>query len=161
VPIDLLAVRQQVAAIVCSSSWLEVCWDAVCCGGDAAVRDPEWFLRRHTVYPPGGVSRRRGMRRCTSCGRWCPRPYLATEERVCQDCVATLGIEVETDERTHVSTTSSPSAIAIRRMEALRVQLVAARLAPEGEAALVREIATFRHTGRLPLAPEYYKKTHL
>src|SRR5947209_14600227 len=97
VPIDLLAVREEIAAIVCSSAWLEFCWEAVCCGGDGAGRCPEAFLLRQAIYPPGGASRRRGMRRCADCGRWCPRPYVGGAAGVCHDCLEARGVIMETD----------------------------------------------------------------
>lgn len=163
VPIDLLAVREQVAAIVCSSAWLDVCWDAVCCGGDAAGHRPEAFLLRHGIYPPGGAKNHRGMRRCADCGRWCPRPYVSDGAGVCLDCREERAIAglPETDERTHVTATHSLTTMAVQRMEVGRVRLVEARIMAEDEGALLREIATYRRTGMLPFAPEFYKNPHL
>jgi hypothetical protein len=156
VPIDLLCLREQVAAIVCSSSWLEVCWEAVCCGGDAAVRAPEAFLLRHAIYPPGGASRRRGMRRCKSCGgRWYPPQYVGGSAGICADCLVGRDVPL-TDEGSHVSTTSSPTAAAMQRMDQMRVRLIEARLPSEGEGALRREIAAFERTGRLAHALVYH-----
>ena len=143
ISIDVFELRSRIAGLVCSDPWLEVCWEAVCFGGTAAGERPEAYLERNAIYPPGG-RRKRGMRRCVECGgRWCPPYYVAEEGAVCVDCSVGHGLVV-TDEKTHVSSTSSPTAVALERMESLRIRLVESRLAAEDEASLMGEIADYK-----------------
>jgi hypothetical protein len=148
--IDVFRVRQRIGALVCSQPWLDVCWDAVCCGGATAGERPEGFLDHHTVYPPGGRRRTR-MRRCRRCGgRWFPPQYVAGEAEVCMDCMA--GDDVpETDEKNHVSTTSSPTAVALQRLEQMKIRLIEMYVPSADEASLRREIEEFQRAeaGRL------------
>ena len=139
--LETMRLRRRVLELVCSSAWLEVCLEVIGAAGESSGGRPGKILDRAAVYPPGG-RRRTGMVHCRSCGkRWYPPNYVAMER--CLDCVAGDGVPV-TDERTHLSSTSSPTAIALREMEMRKVRLIEMRLPADDEATLRRQIADFR-----------------
>jgi hypothetical protein len=136
--VELLRMRRRVRELVCSEQWLEACWASLVAAGVSATLKPSGYLDRTGVYPPGG---RRGTRmvHCHACGkRWYPPHYVQVD--LCLDCAAGQNVPI-TDEQTHVSSTSSPTAIALRQMEMYHVRLIEPRLAAEDEATLRRQIA--------------------
>jgi hypothetical protein len=139
--LETMRLRRRVLELVCSSAWLEVCLEVLRQAGESSGARSGKILDRAAVYPPGG-RRRTCMVHCRSCGkRWYPPNYVAMER--CLDCLAGDGVAI-TDERTHVSSTSSPTAVALREMEMRRVRLIEMRLPAEDEATLRRQIAEYR-----------------
>jgi hypothetical protein len=144
-PIDIHRLQQFLRRLVCSAPWFDRCWSAFS-GDDRRARPakrPDDALDRAAIYPPGG-RRRTAMRRCIACGsRWYPPQYVRARSGLCEDCVAARQLPdgPPTDERTHVPSTQSPTAVAMRQLGYYRIRLVEPRLPAEDEASLRREIA--------------------
>jgi hypothetical protein len=115
-------------------------------GADGRARStkrPDNALDVAGIYPPGG-RRRTAMKRCIACGsRWYPPQYVRTRSGLCEDCVAARQLPdgPPTDERTHVPSTQSPTAVALRQLGYYRIHLIELPLAAEDESSLRREIA--------------------
>ena len=148
-------VQRKIRKLVCSAPWFEVCWAEYRGGRLKDQKRADHALDRAKIYPPGGAPRRKAagqprptlMRRCAACtGRWYPPQYIKGCG-LCEECAAAVGVPV-TDERTHVPSTHSPTAEALRRMEHYQTRIVESRLAAEDEASLRREIV--EHTPRRP-----------
>jgi hypothetical protein len=138
--IEQMRMRRKVREVVCSEPWMEVCWAELVQGGDGVAKRPTVFLDRHGIYPPGGRRETR-MVHCSACGkRWYPPNYVQGD--LCLDCAAGIGVPF-TDEQTHVTSTSSPTAIALRQMEHYHVRLIESRLEAEDEATLRRQIDSY------------------
>src|ERR1700722_1238224 len=118
---ESLRARRRVLELVCSEPWLETCWASLLESGISAVRKPAGYLDRTGIYPPGG-QQHTCMVHCSNCGkRWYPPHYVQRD--LCLDCAAGQNAPI-TDEHTHVSSTSSPTAIALRQMEMYHVRLI-------------------------------------
>jgi hypothetical protein len=148
-PIDTHRLQQLLRRLVCSAPWFDRCWSAFNNGDDRRARPtkrPDDALDRAAIYPPGG-RRRTAMKRCIACGsRWYPPQYVRTRSGLCEDCVAARQLPdgPPTDERTHVPSTQSPTAVAMRQLGYYRIRLIELPLAAEDEASLRREIAASR-----------------
>ena len=126
--------------------WFDRCWTEYT---DHRLKDRkrvDYALDRSDVYPPGGSPRigehRTLMRRCQLCAdRWYPPQYLRGHG-VCEECAAAMDVPL-TDERTHVPSSSSPTANALRHLEHYRIRLVEPRLPAEDDASLRQEIARY------------------
>jgi hypothetical protein len=147
--LQVARLQQQVRRLVCSAPWFDRCWSAFVAGDLRNTNRADHALDRNQLYPPGGV-RGTAMRRCVSCGsRWYPPQYVRAACGLCDDCAAALQLSgPETDERTHVPSTESPSAVAFRQIGYFRVHLVQQRLAAEDESSLRREIRDFRRRAK-------------
>ena len=160
--IDLLRIQRRLWKLVCSAHWFELCRAEFVAGRLKERRRPENALDRAGLYPPGGRPRagRRGtlMRRCITCySRWQP-PYYVGSGGMCEDCSAAIGVPL-TDERTHVSTTSSPSAEVFAQLQHYQVRLIETRLLEEDEASLRREIAAHLSGASFATLKKYKKNT--
>ena len=146
--LEALRARGQIGEVVCSGPWFDFCFTHVADGAVAPARAAK-DLARLELYPPGGTARdgehRTLMRRCASCGqRWYPPQYVSPHA-VCEDCQIEKQ-EVRgplTDHRTHISSTESPTAIALMAMQQRGVRLVQRRLLEDDEGALKRQIARY------------------
>jgi hypothetical protein len=144
-PLDLLRLRRQVLRVVCSAPWFDRCLAVLMARRLKPRNRPDLALDIAGVYPPGGAPRSSRprptlMRRCKSCGcRWYPPQYVR-QCGLCDDCAAALDAPF-TDERTHRTSTESPSAVAFQQLGSSRAHLVELRLAVEDEPSLRREIA--------------------
>ena len=132
--------RNELDGLVCSGPWREVC-EAVLVDRPLGIR-VEPALNREQIYPPGG-SGKTLMRRCKTCGRWSP-PYSFVG-RQCHDCAVAEG-EPLTDERSHRSSTSSPTAMVMASLERHRVRLIEPRLPAADEKSLQKMIDRFLRT---------------
>ena len=131
--------RERIGELVCSEPWLEVC-SAELIDSDPGRRRPAKRLDRKGIYPPGGRHLTK-MVHCSACGkRWYPPNYVGQD--LCLDCAAGQDVPL-TDERTHVTSTSSPTAIAFRQMELYHIRLIEPQLAAEDEASLRKQIAEY------------------
>lgn len=147
-PLESLRARGQIGQLVCSGAWFDFCFVQVAGGGVAAARAAK-DLARLGLYPPGGPARagehRTLMRRCRRCGgRWYP-PQSVSRDAVCEDCQLEAQ-EIRgplTDHRTHVSSTESPTAVALMAMQQRGIRLVQRRLVDDDEAALKQQIARY------------------
>ena len=140
-PLEMDRLRRQVARVVCSAPWFARCWGEV---AGRRLRGGAAALDRGGVYPPGGRRRTR-MRQCERCGvMWYPPQYVRAEgaETRCEDCAAGEGVAL-TDERTHVTSSSSATVMALPLLAFFRVRLVEPELPAEDERSLRREIAEF------------------
>jgi hypothetical protein len=146
-PIDVLRLKQLLRRLVCSAPWFDRCWSEFTDGRvRRSTKRPDVALDQARIYPPGG-RRRTAMKRCIACGsRWYPPQYLRACNRLCEDCAiaATLPPGPATSERTHIPSTQSPTAQAMRQLGYYRIRLVELPLAAEDEASLRREIAAAR-----------------
>lgn len=145
-PIEIIRIQRQIRRLVCSASWFELCWRALQEGKLPAAGRVAVALERIALYPPGGThrpgKRRTLMRRCKQCEkRWYPPQYIRGRG-LCEDCIAGLDAP-RTNEVTHVFSTVSPTAEAIRRLEVCKIHLAQPRLPAEDEASLRREIETY------------------
>jgi hypothetical protein len=151
-PLELLRLRRQVLRLVCSAPWFDRCWAVLIARRLKPIGRPDLALDYAGLYPPGGAPRPGRphptlMRRCKSCGcRWYPPQYVR-QCGLCDDCAAADGAAF-TDERTHRSSTHSPSAVAFRQLASGRVHLVEPPLPAEDERSLRQEIA--RHLRQNP-----------
>ena len=143
---DLARTRRKIMNIVCSGAWFDHCMAEFDAGRLKDRKRPDHALDRAKIYPPGGSPRRGGhrtlMRRCGQCKhRWFP-PYYLRNCGVCEDCIAALQAPL-TDEKTHVPSTESPSAVTFRLLEHYQIRLSEPRLPAEDEATLKRQIADY------------------
>jgi hypothetical protein len=148
--------EREIRRIVCSAPWFDACRAALASGRVRATKQVAVCLDRGGLFPPGSskvASRGRPgtlMRRCANCGsRWYPPQYISSTSGVCQDCAAAADVPYS-DERTHVSSTHSPSAAAIHALALRRERLVELRLEADDEASLRAEIAA--HSKRSKVA---------
>lgn len=135
--------NRELDALVCSGPWREVCEAVLACRPEGTRA--EATLNHEGIYPPGG-SGRTLMRRCGSCCRWSP-PYSFVGER-CHDCAVAEG-EPLTDETSHRSSTSSPTAMVMAALERHRVRLVEPRLPAADEESLKKMIKRFLRVQKL------------
>jgi hypothetical protein len=124
--------EREVADVVCSQPWEEVCHAALAGLEGPPAKRPAATVDYLGVYPPGG-SERTAMRQCRVCGRW--TPPRSARRGICDDCAARAAVEY-TDETTHRSTTSSPTAMALVMLERYHVRLRQLRLPAEDETSL-------------------------
>ena len=146
-PLVISRLQRQIHRLVCSAPWFDRCWAEVAAGRLKARKRLDAALDHALLYPPGGASRperhRTLMRRCGGCGaRWYPPQYVRGCG-ICEDCAAALDAP-RTDERTHLPSTESPTAEALRQLAHYQVRLVEPRLPAEDEASLRREIAAYQ-----------------
>lgn len=143
---DIDRVRREIRRLTCSAPWAERCWVELAANSRLPKRVDQ-VLDKAELYPPGGAPRRgrRGtlMRRCADCGvTWYPPQYIR-RGRLCDDCAAAVGQPV-TDEKTHVSSTSSPTAIALRDLAYFNLRLTEPRLPAEDNRSLRAVVANFK-----------------
>lgn len=151
-PLALLKMQRAVRRVVCSSPWFDACWHALIAGRLRATQRVDVALDKAAIFPPGGTRSRHptAMRRCRACGStWYPPQYVVTSSRLCLDCLAARSAPY-TDERTHVPSTSSPSAAAIQAIAHRKQRLIELPLAAEDEASLRREIAQGKSASLTP-----------
>ena len=148
--------QTQIRRTVCSAAWFDECWAAVCKGRVSLKRALRQEIDRIGLYPPGGSgndssecatpSRRPTlMRRCHACDAWYPPQYLRGDTR-CEDCHAASEIPRElaqTDHRTHRTTTSSPTAMALRQLEHYGLRLIQRRLIKANPGTLTRQVKRY------------------
>ncbi len=158
-PLALTRLTRDLRRVVCSAPWLDVCLAAIESGRIRPNQRIAASLDKARLYPPGGCPRphthRTLMRHCHHCGhKWYPPHYLHHKNgpRFCEDCIAAAAVPY-TDERTHTSTTASPSAAAIHELGLRRQRLIELRLPADDMASLRREIAAFQRIARPRIRP--------
>ncbi len=154
-PLDLARTTRKILNIVCSGAWFDRCRAEFESGRLKDRKRPDHALDRATIYPPGGSPRpgehRSLMRRCVQCShRWYPPQYLRSGG-MCEDCIAALCVPL-TDEKTHVRSTESPTAVTFRLLEHYQIRLIEPRLPAEDEATLKRQIAAHHRRQSEPKA---------
>lgn len=153
-PAVLDHIKGDIHGAVCSAAWFDHCWNEIHLRQIVLRRYLQHQLDRLGIYPPGGSrpippADRTAMRRCTGCpGRWYPKHYIRPDGR-CEDCHAAMDLPPEqaaTDHRTHRSTTSSPTAIALHRLRYTAARVIELPLATENDALLRAQIDEYRKT---------------
>ena len=164
--LEIFRLRRKLWQLVCSADWFDRCRAEFEAGRLKERKRPDRALDRAEIYPPGGAPRRGQhrslMRHCSHCGqRWIPPQYLRGSG-MCEDCVAAINVPV-TDEKTHVSSTQSPTAETLRLLEHYQIRLVEPRLPAEDEATLRRQIADYQrqHPPTASFTPSKNTKKHV